>query len=55
MKRYRVRYRDNDPCCPVFSCIVKAYDREHLEERLADFDYEGWKVLSTKALQKRKS
>ncbi len=48
MKRYRIRYRDMDECCPMFSLVLKAYDREHAEERfwdMADGD-DGWVILS---------
>lgn len=51
MRRFRIRYRDLDGACPVFSCTVKGYDRDHALERF--FDEPGdddWKILSVKAV-----
>lgn len=51
MKRYRIRYTDShDPCCPVFACIVKAYDRVHAEEVFFESGEDGWKVVSIKKI-----
>jgi hypothetical protein len=38
MNRYRIHYRDKDPCCPVFRCIIRAYNREHAEEKFWEAD-----------------
>jgi len=46
MKRYRIHYRDLDPGCPTFTCILHAYDREHAAERFWDSAVDdGWKIL----------
>jgi hypothetical protein len=48
VRRWRVRYRDqDDPGCPVFSCVIKGYDRDHVIERFLDApDGEGWQIIS---------
>jgi hypothetical protein len=48
VRRFRVAYRDDcDPGCPVFSCVIKAYDRDHVIEKFHDApDGEGWEILS---------
>ena len=48
MKRYRITYRDLDPCCPLFTMHVKAWDREHalMKFQDADPDDDGWLVIS---------
>ncbi len=52
MKRYRIRYRDPDPGCPVFSYIVRAYDREHAEERFYETnDGDDWQLVSITELK----
>ena len=46
VKRYRIEYRDEDPSCPIFSCTVKAHDREHALERFLDApDGDGWVIV----------
>jgi hypothetical protein len=47
-KRFRIRYRDLDPGAPDFSMIVKAYDREHAEEKFWDSGDgdDGWRIVS---------
>lgn len=48
MKRFQIKYRDADPGCPVFSTTVKAYDRNHAEEKFlyGDEDSDGWVIVS---------
>ena len=47
MNRYRIKYRDeSDLGCPVFSCVLKAHDREHAIERFHDApDGDGWEIV----------
>lgn len=45
MNRYRIKYHDPDPGCPVFSCIIRAYDQEHALELFFD-DGDDWIVDS---------
>lgn len=44
MHKYRIRYRDPDPGCPVFSCVVSAYDAEHAEEKFRE-DGDDWLIV----------
>jgi len=50
MHKYRIKYRDLDPGCPVFTMHVKAYDRGHAEELFWDSDSgdDGWLIVSIK-------
>jgi hypothetical protein len=52
MKRYRIHYRDLDPACPVFRCIVKAYSREHAREVFFDTDPDDpdWKIIKVERI-----
>lgn len=48
MRRYVISYRDQDPGCPVFRAVWRAYSAEHAEERFwesSDGD-DGWQILS---------
>lgn len=38
MKRWRIKYRDFDPACPMFSLTVNADDREQAELAFWDID-----------------
>lgn len=48
MNRYRIRYRDQDPDCPVFSGVWHGYDQDHAEERFWESDSgdDGWIIES---------
>jgi hypothetical protein len=48
MKTFVVRYRDaTDEGCPVFSCIIKAYDQEHAEDKFCETpSNDGWEIVS---------
>lgn len=48
LKLYRVTYTSSiDDGCPTFSCRIRAYDREHLEDKFfSNPDDLDWKILS---------
>ena len=49
MRRYIIRYRDEDPCSPTFSVKLFAADRARAEERFFDGpDAEGWVIVDIK-------
>jgi len=52
-KFYRVRYKDeNDPGCPVFSCVLEAHSKEHARERFYEGpDGDGWEILTIQEKQ----
>jgi len=53
MKRYRVTYTNSiDDGCPNFSCVIRAYDREHLEDKFfSNPDDLDWKILKVERLK----
>ena len=53
MARYRIRYRDDgDYGCPIFTCFVRAHDREEAELKFLDApDGDGWEILSIERLK----
>jgi ribosomal protein L20A (L18A) len=49
MKRYKIVYKDQDPGCPDFSLIVRAYSEEHaIDKFYADDD--DWQILSIRLI-----
>jgi hypothetical protein len=46
MNRYRIRYKDPDPGCPIFSTIIRAYDEAHAEEKFFDTNDTDWEIVS---------
>lgn len=50
MTKFRIKYRDKDPACPVFSVVIHAYDEEAAREKFFfddDFDSD-WELVSIK-------
>lgn len=57
LKKYSVSYTDDgDPCCPVFTTTVKAFNKERAEMKFYDraaaeapeWENGGWKIVSIK-------
>lgn len=48
LRRFRIRYRDASPEAPIFTTTMRAYDREHAEEKFWDSDSmdQDWEILS---------
>lgn len=55
MKLFIIKYTDDyDPCCPVFTTTVRAFNREHAEMKFYDdavdahpeWENGGWKIIS---------
>lgn len=53
MKKYRIHYTDQaDPCCPTFCTVLKAYSKEHAEERfMSSGDSDGWRIVSIECVR----
>lgn len=53
MKRYRVTYTSSiDDGCPTFSCVLRAHDRDHLEDKFfSNPDDLDWKILKVERLK----
>jgi aminoglycoside N3'-acetyltransferase len=46
LKTYRVTYRDPDPCAPNFTCLKRAYDKEHAETKFIEScDGDDWQIV----------
>lgn len=49
---YRIRYRDADPSCPIFSLSLWAYCEEHAREKFDTGPDEGeWHIVSMARVQ----
>lgn len=47
MRRYRITYRDEDPCSPHFAWHCRAENKEHAVEQFLDGpDADGWEILT---------
>lgn len=42
---YEIEYRDDAPGCPTLRLRLWGYDREHVLDRFAESDSDGWTVL----------
>jgi hypothetical protein len=52
MKKYKIEYKDLDPGCPVFRCIVKAYDIDHAIEKFQS-DGDNWEIIGIAQYDKK--
>ena len=50
--RYAIDYTDShNPCCPIFTQCVWAYNLEHAEIKFFDSpDADGWKIITLRRL-----
>jgi hypothetical protein len=49
MKKYVITYKDPDPGCPNFRCVIKAYSEEHaIDKFFADDDH--WQIISIRLI-----